>query len=162
MNHTEPIKRSDGAIGCGVMLAIVLAVVAHFIQANVLHFVVAGGLIGMVLGCFVSDDSSEGSHKRKAKRGDYDSYGSSEGRPRVGKVLNSSASSTSSCVVKRSRDFSRLEVPGGYVPFEMTRKETETKDYRKTETTIKTYINSKDLPTVLSSNHIEELPAGGP
>ena len=60
-------KKADGVIGCGVIAAIVFAIVALVIQANVIHFIVIGGLIGMAVGWF-GDTTAAESHQRENPR----------------------------------------------------------------------------------------------
>jgi len=156
-NTNDP---KDAALGCGFLLAIACAIAAIFLSANILHFAVIGGLIGMIIGWLGDDASSEGNRKAKPKRDEHKSYGSSNGRAREGKVIYGSAPTGSSGVVKRSRDFSRLEVPGGYVPLEVTRTEKKTKDTVTTETKIKTYIDSKEVRAVLKGEEIKVLNDG--
>lgn len=142
-------------IGCGLIVAVVFAIVAGIFHWNIINFMLVGGLLGMFLGIFGVRDTDYSGDYEKPKR--YD-QGKDKRKAREGVLVSRDYSPPKS--IKRHRDFSRLEVPGGYVPFEMTRTETKTKDTVKTETRIKTYIDSNDLPTVLSNHRIEHFSDG--
>ncbi len=64
--------------------------------------------------------------------------------------------------VTRSQEsrVSRLEVPGGYVPFEMTKTVTKTKDTVKRETKIKTYVDSREVKAILKGKDVDVLTDG--
>lgn len=121
-------------IGCGIAFAIVAAIIAAVIQADSFKFIVMGAVIGALVGLFVDPESAESGGKAKAKR-----------KTREGVMMGSAFDEPR----RSSRgEVSRLEAPGGYVPFEMTRTETQTKDAVKTETEIKTYIDSREVRAV--------------
>jgi len=135
----------------GLTMGTMFGLVAGVFQLNMASFMLVGGLFGVVLG--ILGDS--GADYEKPKRHDQ---GRDKRKTREGVLVMQDYSPPDS--VKRHRDFSRLEVPGGYVPFDMTRTETRTKDTIKTETRIKTYVDSRDMPTILSSQHTKYIAAG--
>lgn len=145
--------------GLGVTVAIVGAIVAIVSGGDVLAGFVVGGFIGMIFGWLGDSAPAEDIHTEKSKRGIERRNASRANGVRDNITYHPPARSTE--LVKRTEDFSRLEVPGGYVPFEMTRTEKKTKNYLKTETTIKTYIDPDDLPTVLSHSSTMYLSNGG-
>ena len=145
-------SRTDGALGCGFILAIVFAIIAVVIHANIFNFIVIGAIIGALVGLFADPEAADSGHKEKSKR-------SGKRKAREGVVVGRNSSPLAKSIERR-RDVSRLEVPGGYVPFEMTRTETKTKDYVKTETKIKTYIDAEEVRAVLKGSDVDVLSDG--
>ncbi len=141
-------SRADGAAGCGCLLAVALGILAAVIQADIVQFIVLGASIGAIIGLIADPDAADSGRKAKPKR-----------KARDG-VLMDRDTAPAVKSIQRRRDVSRLEVPGGYVPFEMTRTETKTKDTVKRETTIKTYIDSREVKAVLKGEDVKFLRDG--
>ena len=153
--------------GCGCLILILFAAAVHFQidigqffsgLGNVIKVILAVGGAVLVLGilaALIPDESTVKSHENmKSKR--------KEKPKRIHKpdrVIYADKPARSISRSQKSR-VTRLEVPGGYVPFEMTKTETKTKDYVKTETQIKTYIDSKEVKAVLKGNDVDVLTDG--
>ena len=134
-----------GAIGCiGVVLAVSFAIAAAFLHINILHAIIVGGVIGLAFGV-VGATAPEPEEKEKRK---------SKPKSVKGAIVQPRSRRAE---INRQRDYSRLEVPGGYVPFEMTRTETKTKDSVKTETEIKTYVDAKEVKAILKGRDVKLL-----
>ncbi len=150
------MSNSDGenlAGGCGCLLLFLFAAAVHF-QIDIGQlFNSIGNIIKVILGLggvllalwiigaiFPDPQTDQFDEKKKVKRKEM---------PKKPDRIIYSDNSARSQSRSQERRVSRLEVPGGYVPFEMTRTETRTKDTVKTETKVKTYIDAKEVKAVL-------------
>lgn len=139
-------------IGKVLIVSVVFGILAGFFDWNILNFMFVGGIFGMILGLADISDAGYSSDYKKPKR---NLQRKEKRKTREGVLVNQDNSPSMS--IERRVDFSCLEVPGGYVPFEMTRTETRTKDTVKSETRILTYIDSRNVPTVQSNHQIERF-----
>ena len=148
MGSNSSTSRTEGALGCGCLAAIVFGIGAAFLHVNIIDLAIIGAVAGAIIGLFVEPGAGDSSQKAKPKR-----------KARDGVLVDHHSAPTAKSV-KRRREVSRLEVPGGYVPFEMTKTETKTKDTVKTETRIKTYIDSREVRAVLKGRDVDVLTDG--
>jgi len=153
--------------GCGCLTLIIIAAVIHFqidigqlfyTLGNIVKVLLAIGGVVLVLWMltliFPDNQSSGYKEKRKEKpktvyKPDKIIYGHAPGHAPARPIARSEESRVS-----------RLEVPGGYVPFEMTRTQTKTKDSVTTETKIKTYVDSREVKAILKGNDVDFLSDG--
>ncbi len=153
--------------GCGCLALIVVAAVIHF-QIDIGQlFITLGNIVKVILALgglmlalwvltliFPDNQSSGYKEKRKEKPKE---------KPKTvykpDKIIYDDKPARS---ISRSeeRRFRRLETPGGYVPFEMTRTQTKTKDTVTTETKIKTYVDSREVKAILKGDDVDFLSDG--
>ena len=145
--------------GCGCLVLILIAAVIHFQVdvgqflngvGNIIKGILAIGGVVLVLCLFGLLLPEEPKGKRKGKP--KNEYGRDQ-------VIHTDKPAKSISRRQESR-VTRLEVPGGYVPFEMTKTETKTKDTLKRETTIKTYVDSREVTAILKDKDVNLLRDG--
>ncbi len=155
-----------GGCGCLVIIVIVIAAAIHFQVdigsifsnfGNIFKALLVLGVVGLALMFFAIATEPAPPAKRKknskAKR-------KSKEKPKAKEGVVVSPPYTPPAAVQRERSTSRLEVPGGYVPFEMTRTETKTRDSVKTETKVKTYVDSREVKAILQGEDVDVLTDG--
>lgn len=153
--------------GCGCLLLILFGAAIHFqvdigqffnSLGNVVKVILAVGAVVLVLGLLgaaLPDESTDKSgEKEKSKRKEKPKRIREPDRVFFGDDHAQSISRS------QERSVSRLEVPGGYVPFEMTKTKTKTKDTEKTETKIKTYVDSREVKAIISGKDVDLLSDG--
>ncbi len=153
--------------GCGCLILILIAAVIHFqidigqlfnSIGNIIKVILALGGVGLALWLislilpeeqkYKYDDSYKAKRKETSKK-----------VHKPDRVFYADEPPRSISRRQESR-VSRLEVPGGYVPFEMTKTETKTKDTVKTETKIKTYVDSREVKAILKGRDVDVLTDG--
>jgi len=153
--------------GCGCLVLILIAVAIHFqididqlfnSIGNAVKVILAFGGVILVLGLLAlllpDDPTVKSGEVGKVKRKEKPKKGYKADR-----IIYADKPAQSISRSQESR-VTRLEVPGGYVPFEMTRTETKTKDTVKTKTKIKTYIDSREVKAVLKGKDVDLLSDG--
>ena len=148
-----------GGTGCiSIVLAIIFAIAAAFLHINIIHAILVGGGIGIALGIialFAPDSqTTKYDNREKSKRKEKPKTAQKPDR-----IIYANKPEGSVSRSQQSR-VSRLEVPGGYVPFEMTKTETKTKDTVTTETKIKTYVDSREVKAILKGSDAKLLNDG--
>lgn len=145
--------------GCGCLILVIIIAAIHFQVdlgqlfdsiGNIIKVILALGGVGLVLGLFAVFVPEEQPDKRKEKP---------KRTATPDRVFSADKPARSVSSSQESR-VTRLEVPGGYVPFEMTKTETKTKDTVKTETKIKTYVDSREVKAILKGRDVDVLTDG--
>lgn len=153
--------------GCGCLLLILLGAAIHFqvdigqlfqSLGNIVKVILAVGAVVLVLG-IVAYFIPEESHSK------HDYSGKSKRKEKPKKIREPDRvffgdDDAQSISRRQERSVARLEVPGGYVPFEMTKTKTKTKDTIKTETKIKTYVDSREVRAIISGKDVDLLSDG--
>ena len=157
----------DWVGGCGCLLLILFGAAIHFqvdigqlfeTAGNVVKGILAVGGVVLVLGVIVALLPNESTIKSGEKE-----YAKRKEKPKKIRepdrvfFRDDQAQSISR---SQERSVSRLEVPGGYVPFEMTKTKTKTKDTETTETKIKTYVDSREVKAIISGKDVDLLSDG--
>ena len=153
--------------GCGCLILIIFAAAIHFqvdigqffnSLGNIIKVILAIGGVVLVLGfigLMLPDESTVRSGEiGKAKRKEKPKKVYKPDR-----VIYAEKPARSKSRSQESR-VTRLQVPGGYVPFEMTKTETKTKDTVKRETTIKTYVDSREVKAIIMDKDVKVLKDG--
>lgn len=150
--------------GCGCVILILIVAVIHFqidiaqlfnSIGNIIKVILALGGLGLILGLFALTAPD----KQTFKSGEGNKAKRKEKPKKVyepDRVIYADKPTGSVSRSQQSR-VNRLKVPGGYVPFEMTRTETKTRDTVKTETKIKTYVDSKEVKAILKGGDVKLL-----
>lgn len=161
-------SNDDTLGGCGCLVIIVIAAAIHFQVdigsifsnfGNIFKALLVLGVVGLALMFFAiaTDPAPPAKSKTKSKYHKAKKH-KEKLKAREGVVVSPPYSPPAS--VQRERNTSRLEVPGGYVPFEMTRTETKTRDSVKTETKVKTYVDSREVKAILQGEDVDVLTDG--
>lgn len=150
--------------GCGCFTIILIALAIHF-QVDIGHLIdsignifkgiLAIGAVLLVLGLFAAF-ASDGSTISSAESGKAKRKEKPKKMQKAERVIYADRPARSLARSQASR-VTRLEVPGGYVPFEMTKTETKTEDTFKRETTIKTYVDSREVTAILKDKDVHLL-----